>query len=47
MKIRTGKEIINKTAKDIPVLVQIIHTKEQELKDLLTQEKIACPLDLK
>ena len=47
MKIRTWKEVIDKATDDIPELVQIIKTKEQELKNLLTQEKIECPLELR
>ena len=47
MKIHTWKEIINKNIDDIPGLVQIIKTKEGELKNLLKQENSECPLNLR
>ncbi|MFA6256244.1 MAG: hypothetical protein WC606_03600 [Candidatus Absconditabacterales bacterium] len=47
MEIHTQKEVINKTRENIPQLVEIIKTKEQEMKDLLTQEKTNSPLTLR
>lgn len=47
MEIQSGKEIIHKTTEDIPGLVQIIKTKEQEIQNVLTQENEKSPLNLK
>jgi len=47
MRIYTNKEVINKTIEDIPELVQLIKTKEDEIKKLLTQESVENPLELK
>ncbi|EKD25257.1 MAG: hypothetical protein ACD_80C00092G0001 [uncultured bacterium (gcode 4)] len=47
MKIYSWKEIIEKTNEDIPELITIIKTKEQEITNLLIQENIKDTLQLK
>jgi len=44
MEIRIGKTVVEKTKEDIPWLLQIISTKENDITDLLIQEKTDTPL---